>query len=89
MTTLQLRAELCQEINPLLESEVLFQKILTFVKDLVRNQPKADENPRQIQIPVSKRLRELPPSIKKLRGMVHITEEDIANDPRLAYIMQK
>ncbi|MDD6001159.1 MAG: hypothetical protein PUC50_03085 [Bacteroidales bacterium] len=87
MTTLELRAELFREINPLLESEVLLQKILTFVKDLVRNQPKVDENPRQI--PVSKRLRELPPSIKKLRGMVHITEEDIANDPRLAYIMQK
>ncbi len=87
MTTLELRAELFREINPLLESEVLLQKILTFVKDLVRNQPKADDNPRQI--PVSKRLRELPPSIKKLRGMVHITEEDIANDPRLAYIMQK
>lgn len=87
MTTLELRAELFREINPLLESEVLLQKILTFVKDLVRNQPKVDDNPRQI--PVSKRLRKLPPSIKKLRGMVHITEEDIANDPRLAYIMQK
>lgn len=87
MTTLELRAELFREINPLLESEVLLQKILTFVKDLVRNQPEAKEPPSQI--PVSKRLRELPPSIKKLRGMVHITEEDIANDPRLAYIMQK
>ena len=87
MTTLELRAELFREINPLLESEVLLQKILTFVKDLVRNQPKADETPRKT--PVSKHLRELPPSIKKLRGMVHITEEDIANDPRLAYIMQK
>lgn len=43
MTTLQLRAELFKEINPLLESEVLLQKILTFVKDLVRNQPKADD----------------------------------------------
>ena len=87
MTTLELRAELFREINPLLESEVLLQKILTFVKDLVRNQPEAKEP--QSQMPVSKRLRELPPSIKKLRGMVHITEEDIANDPRLAYIMQK
>lgn len=43
MTTLELRAELFREINPLLESEVLLQKILTFVKDLVRNQPKADD----------------------------------------------
>lgn len=33
--------------------------------------------------------RQVPNSFKKLRGMVNITDEDIAQDERLAYIMKR
>ncbi|MBQ9671240.1 MAG: hypothetical protein IJV34_00120 [Prevotella sp.] len=35
MTTVQLRAELFREMNPLLDSEVAMEKMLTFVRSLV------------------------------------------------------
>lgn len=36
-----------------------------------------------------KSVRQVPDSFKKLRGMVAITEEDMAKDERLAYIMRR
>lgn len=37
----------------------------------------------------TKSVRQVPDSFKKLRGMVAITEEDMAKDERLAYIMRR
>jgi len=37
----------------------------------------------------SKSARQVPDSFKKLRDMVAITEEDMAKDERLAYIMRR
>ena len=36
-----------------------------------------------------KPVRKVPAEFKKLRGMVSITDEDKANDERLAYIMER
>ena len=36
-----------------------------------------------------KRKREVPAEFKKLRGMVNITEEDMAKDEHLAHIMER
>ena len=38
---------------------------------------------------MAKSARQVPDSFKKLRGMVAITEEDMAKDERLAYIMRR
>lgn len=38
MTTLQLRAELFREMNPLLDSEVALTKVIAYVKGLVNAQ---------------------------------------------------
>ena len=43
-----------------------------------------DSSSTEIQI---KTQREVPESFKKLRGLVSFTEEEIAKDERLAYIM--
>ena len=44
MTTIQLRAELFREMNPLLDSESALEKVIAFVKGLVKLEQK--ESPR-------------------------------------------
>jgi antitoxin MazE len=46
MTALQLRAELFRQMNPLLDSEVALQKVLSFVQSLVVPQS-SDTAPRE------------------------------------------
>lgn len=36
-----------------------------------------------------KRVRQVPTEFKRLRGMVHITEEEMAQDKHLAHIMER
>lgn len=39
--------------------------------------------------PVKKTKRQVPAEFKKLRGMVNITDEEMAQDERLAHIMKR
>ena len=48
MTTVQLRAELFREMNPLLDNETAMQKILVFVKSLVPAKKNERQNGRKV-----------------------------------------
>ena len=84
MTTLQLRAELFREMNPLLDNETAMQKILAFVKSLVptkKAKTEATEKPYEV-MPIS-------PDIKKWSGCASFTDDEIENDPRLKAILSR
>ena len=48
MTTMQLRAELLREMNPLLDNDVAMKKMLAFVKTLAPAKKANTETERQI-----------------------------------------
>ena len=84
MTTVQLRAELFREMNPLLDNETALQKILAFVKSLVPTKTPKDqhgEKPYKV-MPIS-------PDIKKWSGCASFSEEEIENDPRLKALLSR
>ncbi|MCR5456099.1 MAG: hypothetical protein K6F33_14040 [Bacteroidales bacterium] len=90
MNTLQLREELFREMNPLLDSEAVLQKMLLFVRDLVRVEcPTKDAVGDGVEPVGSHRTRQVPESFRKLRGMVSISDEEIENDEQLAHIMER
>lgn len=89
MTTLQLREELFREMNPLLDSERVLEKMLSFVRDLIRIESHRENVADGSKNIAAKRTRQVPASFKKLRGIVSITDEDMAKDERLAYIMER
>ena len=43
MTTVQLRAELFREMNPLLDNETAMARLLEFVKGLLKNSAKSEQ----------------------------------------------
>ena len=84
MTTVQLRAELFREMNPLLDNETAMQKILVFVKSLVpakKSKDKMVEKSYEV-VPVS-------PEIKQWSGCASFSEEEIENDPRLKALLDR
>lgn len=84
MTTVQLRAELFREMNPLLDNETALQKILAFVKSLVpakKVKVITTEKPYKV-LPVS-------PAIQQWRGCASFSEEEIENDPRLKALLTR
>lgn len=84
MTTVQLRAELFREMNPLLDNETAMKKILAFVKSLVpvkKAKAKTAEKPYKV-VPVS-------PDIKKWSGCAAFSEEEIESDPRLKALLSR
>jgi len=84
MTTVQLRAELFREMNPLLDNETALQKILAFVKSLVpvkKSQATPTEKPYKV-LPVSS-------DIKQWNGCASFSEEEIENDPRLKALLNR
>ena len=85
MTAVQLNAELLREISLITDDESMLEKAIKAIRR-IRTSHIAKSNSVAIE---SKTLPELPESLKRLRGMGHITEHDIANDDRLAYILSK
>ena len=86
METVQLRAELFREMNPLLDSEVMLRKMLVFVRSLFAAQQqahaKSDEKKEYEVIPVS-------PDIEKWSGCVTFTQEEMDSDSRLKSILNR
>ena len=82
MTTVQLRAELFREMNPLLDSEVAMKKILSYVKSLVSTKKESAE-----ATPKPYKIMPLSPDIKKWGGCASFTEKEIESDPKLKAIL--
>jgi len=90
MTAIQLRAELFREMNPWLDREDVLQRMLLFVRGLVHFENlKNDVTLDRIRTVTVKRKRQVPASFKKLRGIVSISDDEIANDEHLAHIMER
>ena len=85
MTVVQLRAELFRELNLIMSDENLMEKA---IKSLRRINKKREQHRDSTLVDVSA-LPELPESFLRLRGMASHTEEEIAADDKLAYILSK
>ena len=82
---MQMNAELFRELSVIAEDEGMMEKALKALRRITSARKKA----------ISKNVKEvtnepeLPDSFKRIRGMGVITQEEIDNDERLAYILSK
>lgn len=89
MTAIQLNAELFKELNIIVTDEGLMEKAIKALRAITsRSKQASDANGQDIAIDWEN-LPELPEEFSKLRGACAVTDKDIANDERLAYIMSK
>ena len=89
MTALQLNAELFRELSIISEDEGMMKKAIKALRRITTPHKLAAKVEPQDTVIDWESLPELPESLKRLRGMGHITQEDIVKDDRLAYIMSK
>jgi hypothetical protein len=89
MTSLQLNAELFRELSIISEDEGMMKKAIKALRRITTPHKPAIKKEAQDSVIDWDHLPELPKSFKRLRGMGHITQEDIDKDDRLAYIMGK
>ena len=89
MTALQLNAELFRELSIISEDEGMMKKAIKALRRITTLYKPAVKAESQDSVIDWEKLPELPESFKRLRGMGHITQEDIVKDDRLAYIMGK
>jgi hypothetical protein len=89
MTAIQLNAELFKELNIIVTDEGLMEKAIKALRAITSGSKQASNAKVQDTAIDWNNLPELPEEFRKLRGMGHVTDEDIANDERLAYIMSK
>ena len=85
MTTMQMNAELFRELSVIAEDEDMMAKALRALRRI----PSAHKKAMPKDLEVVENEPELPESFKRIRGMGEITQEDIDNDERLAYILSK
>lgn len=89
MTAVQLNAEIYRELSIIANDEGMLKKALKALRRITTSSirdPKSKAADMHIDWD---KLPELPESFKELKGMGHVTQEDIANDERLAYILSK
>lgn len=89
MTSLQLNAELFRELSIISEDEGMMKKAIKALRRITTPHKTAIKTDAKDSGIDWDNLPELPKSFKRLRGMGHITQEDIDKDDRLAYIMGK
>lgn len=89
MTALQLNAELFRELSIISEDEGMMKKAIKALRRITTPHKLAAKAEVQDTVIDWESLPELPESFKRLRGMGHITQEDIVKDDRLAYIIHK
>ena len=88
MTAIQMNAELFRELNIIMTDESMMEKAIKALRRITR--PRKRLSAKAVDKAINwDALPELPEEFLQLRGMGHITKEDIANDDRLAYIMGK
>ena len=85
MTTMQMNEELFRELSVIAEDEGMMEKALKALRRITSARKKAMSK----NVELVEDETELPESFKRIRGMGEITQEDIDNDERLAYILSK
>ena len=83
METMQLRAELFREMNPLLDNKVMLSKMLAYVRSLFAAQKMEQEAAQK----KGYKVKNVSPDIEKWSGCATFTQEEIDNDPRLKAIL--
>ena len=81
MTALQLNSELFRELNIIVTDEGMMEKAIIALRRITKPRVKKSKTTAVDNNAVVY----LPESFKRLRGMGHITQEDIDNDERLAF----
>jgi len=89
MTALQLNAELFRELNVIVTDEGMMEKAIKALRRITASRNRVAKEKTKNEAIDWDNLPELPEEFKQLRGACKVTEEDIANDDRLAYIMSK
>ena len=85
MTTIQLNAALFRELNIIMTDETMMEKAIKALRRITLNRHQKTA----VISTTDKELPELPESIKRLRGIVSFTPEEVAQDDRLAYLLNK
>ena len=89
MTTLQLNAELFRELDVIVTEEGMMEKAIKALRRITSTHKRTTKVKTKDSAIDWNNLPELPEEFMELRGMGHLTKEDLANDERLAYIMGK
>ena len=89
MTALQLNAELFRELNVIVTDESMMEKAIKALRRITERQVRSSRKQAAAPHIDIEALPELPVGLKQLRGMGHITQNDIEHDERLAYILSK
>ena len=89
MTALQLNAELFRELNVIVTDEGMMEKAIKALRRITTPRRRTIKAKAKSEAIDWDNLPELPNEFKQLRGACAVTEEDIANDDRLAYILGK
>ena len=85
METMQIRAELFREMNPLLDSNVMLSRMLSFVRTLFATQQLEPETAQE----KGYKVKTVSPDIEKWSGCATFTQEEIDSDPRLKAILSR
>ena len=85
MTAVQLNAALFRELHLIMADEDKMERAIRSLHR-INSRPKASPKEKKISL---NSLPELPEALSSLQGFASHTEEEIANDPRLAYILSK
>jgi hypothetical protein len=80
---MQMNAELLRELSVIAEDEGMMEMALNALRRITSARKKALS--KNVVMAIDEP--ELPESFKRIRGMGEITQEDIDNDERLAYIL--
>lgn len=88
MTALQLNAELFRELNVIVTDEGMMEKAIKALRRITTSHKRVAVKAKS-EVVAWDNLPELPEEIMQLRGACAVTDQDIANDDRLAYILDK
>ena len=89
MTTTQLNVELFHQLNIIVGNESMMEKAVKALRRITSPRVRMTKAKAAGNTIDWDSLPELPDEFVQLRGMGHVTQEDMNNDDRLAYIMGK
>ena len=89
MTALQLNAELFRELNVIVTDEGMMRKAIKALRRITTPRKQTIKIKAKSETIDWDNLPNIPEEFLQLRGACAVTEEDMANDDRLAYIMRK
>jgi len=89
MTAMQLNAELFRELNIIVTDEGMMEKAIKALRRITSSRTRIAKVSANVDAIGWNNLPMLPKEFAQLRGRGEITQEDIDNDERLAYILSK